>query len=871
MPRLLIALAARFERNFALIFWALLASLLIVTGGVHLARQSAEVLTQHPPAQGHVFYERLQEAAHLFAYAASALVSYFAAQWWLFLLDALLAALWLLPRPGASHPVLAGGAWAVDFLNRQLGHVGVAFLAVIAVANWLQPWPVLMLVASTGAVLAAPRAVDQGVTRFLLWRRRSDERRARVEADLFWARRIVFHALNALGVLLLFVAAPVLWRELVRTATLALLAIALRSYRWVRNYRRARHGAEHEETRSMEAPEARELRRRWDRRIVVVAVLVGLLPATSIIGSADAADKRLRDQHWTRCASDLVNGAPPRSEADASLFIVSDSQFHELRGRRAGSHLDIIDALVPVAVRPVELDLLSGATLAHFGAALKAMPGGQPWAHLGDAADLACSAELDRFGEVLDAHYPKRGLAFLLPGNHDSTFVGNFHWHPDWDRACRPRYGAQPGEYLRKDRSDAKLAAIARQMGLRGELIGVHQHPVMKHTGPTRTALYGAVELGRIGPGKTRQLVGAFVDTSDFTLFDPGIAGASGSISRGQLGDLKAALAKMEPDAAVVLFVHHPLGEMSSCARKLLKGLHDQVLHERLLAVVSAHTHLAGLRDHRCAEKGWDGPRVPELVVGSVIDPPQEASLLEVWGDGGGSASLRLRAMPAVAREGASCSLLPPAHGAAGALTGARCSALLTGLAQVDDCKPLFLEAPPVELDDRQPAPSTRPDAVFASSGAKAATPVAARDDYTDADARSDASLCGNFRRHRQAGLLFTAEPEDVYCDQRERAVRLRHCVCRGATCSKAGNPLDPRLYDAVFNERPERRDELVCLSWAASILQDKKARGWPLARALAFANDRSAVYGALEMFVDLRKTACHTDQSPQLTSIPPP
>src|SRR5207253_2832491 len=100
-------------------------------------------------------------------------------------------------------------------------------------------------------------------------------------------------------------------------------------------------------------------------------------------------------------------GAVPGSAATAEglrLFIVSDSQFHELRGHRGGASLDFVDAIVPVAVRPVELDLLEEATLVAFADVYHALRKEDPklkWVHLGDFGDVACRSELERFRKSL--------------------------------------------------------------------------------------------------------------------------------------------------------------------------------------------------------------------------------------------------------------------------------------------------------------------------------------------------------------------------------------------------------------------------------------------------------------------------------------
>src|SRR5262249_18523706 len=134
----------------------------------------------------------------------------------------------------------------------------------------------------------------------------------------------------------------------------------------------------------------------------------------------------------------LLHGKAAPMQTDIALYLMADTQLHELRGLRSAGHLDIVDRLVSVAVRPVELDLLSGVTFEHFVDLYKRMQNERNdlrWAHLGDFADLGCRGEVGRFQKLL-APMPRKLLAGASIGNHDGTFVGNFAWHPDWDSAC---------------------------------------------------------------------------------------------------------------------------------------------------------------------------------------------------------------------------------------------------------------------------------------------------------------------------------------------------------------------------------------------------------------------------------------------------
>src|SRR4029079_14473832 len=139
-----------------------------------------------------------------------------------------------------------------------------------------------------------------------------------------------------------------------------------------------------------------------------------------------------------------------------SMFIVADSQVHELGGDRFPGQTELADLLVPSAVRPVELDMLGGASVAELQhsfeqvvkqVATDARPQQAPrqqvyWAHLGDFADLSCTGELQRAIDMFSAFArPQPGapasqlppkLAGIAPGHHDMSFTGNFFLQPYW-------------------------------------------------------------------------------------------------------------------------------------------------------------------------------------------------------------------------------------------------------------------------------------------------------------------------------------------------------------------------------------------------------------------------------------------------------
>jgi hypothetical protein len=327
-------------------------------------------------------------------------------------------------------------------------------------------------------------------------------------AQLHLKRRKFFYLATALGLLLL----GLLDRE--QAATLLPLDVAILSGVVIRAiYFGVR-------TRVDDAPDVAEKWLYLDRAFMVLA-LVGALafPYLEIAEgekahNQDATNRMADDGHKT------CDPAGADFQPEASLFIISDNQFHVLDGQRNGLQLPLIDKVVPVAARPVELDLLSEATLNHlaeiFHQLQKTRPG-MLWAHLGDIGDVSCQEELRRFDGVID-RFGRDSLAALAPGNHDSTFLGCFDWHPEWKESCS----------LQRTSPELEHAFISARA---------------PSTGRTSNASFTArvTTLGTLRGGAN--ITGIFLDSSDYGAISVGIAGSQGAISaRGQRagGDLHA-------------------------------------------------------------------------------------------------------------------------------------------------------------------------------------------------------------------------------------------------------------------------------------------------------------------------------------------
>jgi hypothetical protein len=531
-----------------------------------------------------------------------------------------------------------------------------------------------------------------------------------------------------------------------------------------------------------------------------------------------------------------------------TLFVMADSQLHELGGARFPGQTELADALVPAAVRPVELDLLSAVPLAHFrrafGQVLAAAPGAVFWAHLGDLADLACTGELARALGGLEA-FPAARLAGIAPGNHDTSFTGNFSWSPFWRAAC--------GSSGRLDKA-ASLAQLEPFIGrgaadqpARAVSVVRSAWPAFLGGGPE--ALVTVTPLGVVSHrGRPRGLVAVFLDTADRAAFDRGIAGLYGTFSADQAARLRALVAELPAragatyaDPIFLVLGHHPIGELTAASADRLKGflawLDDDPLgadrrparsrfdrDPRILAVLTAHTHHVESHRHCVGLRA-----LREIVVGSTIDPPQQAALVEVGADARGLASVRVRTVPAVGRPGLTCGPTPAT------IPARDCAAALARLADAPACARLFDE-----------------DQAHARDCAVLEQPL---------------ELGGKMARLARASVAF--EPDDIKDQQRARARRLLGCVCRaqaggGRACAPAegGDPLDAEAFAALVDARlrapdPAAAPELVCLSWAAAALQAHKATGMTYTEALRCAFDDPTIPAAQELVATLEAGPC--------------
>ena len=762
--------------------------------------------------------------------AISLAVSYW---WWVFIVNLTLAVTWWLWPifPSEQNPWIATFHQVLTFVNRQIGHIEV--LAV---------WIVLTLVAADhlttqltllAAVLFLGEPVLSGLAARLFFRGSKDP--AYVAVDLYWKRRPIFYAATFAGMMITSLLAPKQWFKLVPgvlSLAIADLVRYLRHRRWARAMTSETGNVEH--LHNFHAAQ-----KRWGRRTDVllgpglVLVILGLLVGASIYARnrydrALAKDIPTRGEPVDYCNIHL----PPAPASDVAMFIVSDSQFHELRGRRFVGQMEFADALVPVALRPVELDVLSAAPLSRFATVYRRLAADRPagsrlwWSHLGDMADLSCQNEMARANALLRERFDPHAFAGVAPGNHDKAFTGNFFWSPYWDSAC-------PSGRLEKQVSDEMLrqtwrASIDEAHGSMLPVQGWNPVAVATRRG---SALVTATPLGPARHHDVRRgVIGVFIDTSDGQSFDLGVAGLFGTFSSQQADTANQAIQAVRASAGpdyqdplYVVFMHHPFEETSPGSNRRLKdwmaALDGESTH--LLGIVSAHTHEAQKHSHCIGRR-----QIPEIVVGSTIDPPQEAALLAIGPAADGTVSMRLQTLPVIARPGMTCSSSVPT------ITSQDCQQVMSELRSHKDCAALFRPAEANSLGR----------------------------DCSDIEHPMNM----NDRLQLASRWAGPGDEEEIQSDQHSRVAALWACVCRDHRCDPNAAVLgldDDSYFNLVRQElavSPKREQELTCLGWAAAAVQRYKTAGMNLADALRCAFDDNSVAPARDYIARLEVTPCY-------------
>jgi hypothetical protein len=788
------------------------------------------------------------------AYGGAVAVSLAASLWKIiFTVNVVLGTLWLFGAAAAppdrhQEPLRWFGLQAVELFNRETSHFEAFWIWMSVAFTWTPriDWQLPLFAFVT--LLGTPLINWAG--------RRLDPTARKADGSLLVARRPAIYASTFLGLCL------VVGRshdgQIADVVPLALAVLAGLLLRVIRIRRRKKLNR-----RALSAPTVafRSAHRRATRAPDVVfgpvAPAIGILVLVALVVFGREVFAGTRDPTLDPPlppGSPCTPERPGPSKVALSLFLLADSHAHELGGERFPGQTEIADALADTALRPVELDMLSNAPVKLFARGFKTLAdeASHPflWAHLGDFDDLSCAGEFDRAKGLLAAFPPAR-FAGISPGNHDSTFTGNFFWSPFWTPACEPVARLDKRASLDEARLDkrASLDEMKRWLaqpgfGVAGRLtVETPPSSAPRWLGGSPGALFTLTPLAVLDtPGGPRAVVAVFLDSADGQAFDYGIAGHWGDFSPEQDARVRKEVKSLVETGGAsyahpiwIVMSHHRLEDMTKWSAARLKAFLEWLdgpdggnhgdREPRLLAYLSAHDHHAETH-HVCI-----GQRlVRELVVGSTIDPPQQAAVLDVGIDQGSSPSARLTTIQAVRRGDLSCG------GDQTTIDAAACRRLVASLKEAPACEPLL----------REPLPG----------------PACSELEHVP-------SIMERFKATlRHPGIY---EPAAILDDQRRRARDLLGCVCRpgapGADASRCAtvDHIDPFVgsaYQGVLDDvvalgGPDAEQELVCLSWAAAAVQRYKANGMTFATALRCAFDDRDLSGAEEVVATLEKVKC--------------
>jgi hypothetical protein len=347
----------------------------------------------------------------------------------------------------------------------------------------------------------------------------------------------------------------------------------------------------------------------------------------------------------------------------ARVFALGDSQLRHLYGKRTFAQSPFADRYhsIEVAIRPSALDDGGDLLLAAFLDEHRHQFPRASLVYMGDAADLSCAQEYDRFFAAMAR---AAEIPFLMvASNHDGFYAGNFTQKADgggkleytdmpvdWFRACSEP-GSMDDHILTKARAVARVAAAlppAPPWATEFSSLAPENPSGYKDAYLTYLRPLGGGDAG--APGAW----GVFLDTVDYRDYDLTQAlgaGTVGSVSAAALRALDRAIFEVETAAGdrkpiMVAFGHHPIADLDPAARDRLMHFFD--LRPEIVGYVSAHTHYSDERAHTLPS----GRPFPEIVVGSTTDfggagVPQTARYVELRVDPAtgarGAASWRLQ------------------------------------------------------------------------------------------------------------------------------------------------------------------------------------------------------------------------------------
>ncbi|MGC4091214.1 MAG: hypothetical protein QM756_25720 [Polyangiaceae bacterium] len=771
---------------------------------------------------------------------AFCLVAIIATFWALILgVDVALAVAWFIPF---AAPEDAPRRWPVlhviTFVNRQIEHIKA--LLIWTLVAFTHAASLTFQLGLTSAVFLLAPPLLNGLARLEL-RLLGNDGTDKASGGLYWRRRVLIYIATLVGLATLAFSAPGQLRQLSLLLIAFAVGVLLRVVRhlWWRP-RQVEHDQREGQIGKLSAREKFRVQQAqaaqhsdsWGSGLVLLGV--SAVVALSWWQRQALAAELAKPSDGTPVPVNACSVDPdPPSNADIALFLLADTQTHELSGERFPGQTELATVFARTATRPVVLDMLSSAPVRQFQGVYRALVeqrrasglSAPLWGHLGDMADLGCAGELERMLKLLEPFQQLGPLAGIAIGNHETAFEGSFHWSPYWDSTCRSQ------RMLPSQATEMVRSAIAGRPPAGRQLVSL----APSFFNPAGALLASVVPLGvSRHKRQERGIIGIFLHTTDGRALDWGNPGSYGSVSREQIEAVEQAVAEVRKKAgeayaqrpAYVMFSHVPLGALAGDSQARVHALLQRLdekqapgAEPRVLAWLSAHTHVASSHQH-CV----GGSYLREVVIGSTVDPPQQSALVQIGPNQGDRLSLSVRTLTSVARPVLSCG------GDASTLSAATCRSKARELRAKPECAPLLAPevhgTPPRDCQDLEHAGSlsTRLSAIRTYQGPR--------------DAKE--------RRRLEEG----------------QARALLECICHDdATCKPSATPLADESYLKILQQKldePSRQAELVCLAWAAGAMQAHKDNDMTMSEAMRCAFDDPTLPAERVSVARLEATTCY-------------
>lgn len=337
------------------------------------------------------------------------------------------------------------------------------------------------------------------------------------------------------------------------------------------------------------------------------------------------------------------------------VLLIGDNQINENHGYPAFIQSGFADHFVAVSRRPVQQTIFGEEILRQI---LKSEQ--VPVIHLGDAMNLSCKSEFERFTNLMNENNLKW---FMAPGNHDGFFTGitlatnDIRYggkldslHSDygrdrdvWDAVCKnskplskPNLVQEYLEVLKKN-TDNKLSTINSDKNCTNILydsnIIEESYSCIYPEDTISDRPWASFIVQKLDISNTKNNLEKvsliLIDTSVYEsplFFRNGGAGELGGLGETQRDIIKDWLISNEKAGILTILAgHHPIDQLNYNADKEFLAEHSK--NRNYLYYISAHTHNGAIYFHNKNSV----EEIAEINLGSIYDSPLEYRYLELF------------------------------------------------------------------------------------------------------------------------------------------------------------------------------------------------------------------------------------------------